>query len=177
MAIGVLMTTVLRIFVGLLFAGHGAQKLFGWFGGHGFEAHTQMTEKMGFHPVLFWALVSSLSEFVGGLLLAFGLFTPIAAALIIGTMVVAIAKVHWAKGFWVTNGGYEFNLVLILTALVFGFNGPGPYALDAMLTLPWSNVVLFTVSLAIVLIGAVIGVTSSMTQAGDAPSKSNYQSR
>jgi uncharacterized membrane protein YphA (DoxX/SURF4 family) len=91
MEIGVL---ILRVVVGLLFAGHGAQKLFGWFGGQGLAGHTAFMEKLSLRPARFWALVSALGEFLGGLGFAAGLLTPLAAAALIGAMLVAIARVH-----------------------------------------------------------------------------------
>ena len=126
---------ILRVVVGLLFVGHGAQKLFGWFGGKGIEAHVGMMEKLGVRPPRFWAYLSALSEFLGGLGLALGLLTPLASAALIGVMLVAIAKVHWAKGLWNSGGGFEYNLVLATVAFVVGFVGPGDYSLDNILPL------------------------------------------
>src|SRR6185503_12865455 len=116
---------ILRLTVGLVFVGHGAQKLFGWFGGAGMKGATGMMEKLGFRPARFWAWTSALAEFAGGLLMTLGLFTPAAAAVFIGVMIVAIAKVHGAKGVWNTNGGFEYNLTLIAASIVLGLAGPG----------------------------------------------------
>lgn len=144
---------ILRLVVGLLFAGHGAQKLFGWFGGRGLMGHTNMLEKMGVHPAHFWALINSLSEFLGGLGLALGLLTPLAAAALIGSMLVAILKVHWAKGLWNTNGGFELPLVLATVAFVIGLTGAGAYSLDQALGLTLPEPVTYAVALVVMLIG------------------------
>ena len=126
---------ILRLVVGLLFAGHGAQKLFGWFGGHGLTGYIKMIESQDFHPAVLWALISALSEFLGGLALTLGLVTPLAATVLIGTMLVAIFKVHWSNGLWNTKRGFEFPLVLAVVAFVVGLTGPGFYSLDYALGL------------------------------------------
>ena len=100
--------------MGLLFMGHGAQKLFGLFGGHGLAGTAGFFEQgLGLKPGKVHATGAGAAEFFGGLLLALGLFTPFAAAALIGTMAVAIATVHWTKGVWSTEGGYEYNVVLL----------------------------------------------------------------
>jgi len=122
---------LLRMVVGGLFVGHGTQKLFGWFGGHGLEATSQGFEQMGLRPGKTNAIAAGAGEAAGGALLAAGFLTPLAAASIIGTMLVAMHRVHLKNGPWVTNGGYEYNLVLILAALAVAEAGPGPLSLDA----------------------------------------------
>ncbi len=154
---------ILRLTVGLIFVGHGSQKLFGWFGGSGMAGHTAMTEKQGLRPAPLWALTSALAEFGGGLLMTLGLFTPIAAALFISVMVMAIAKVHAPKGFWNTQGGYEYNLTLIAVAVALGLAGPGAPALDNWFALPVPQWLLFAASLIVVLIGDGIGLAISAT--------------
>jgi putative oxidoreductase len=124
---------ILRIVVGLLFAGHGAQKLFGWFGGRGMAGHTGLMERLGMSPAPVWAWVNALAEFLGGLGLLFGLLTPLAAVGLLGSMIVAIVKVHGPKGVWNTNGGFEFPLTLAAVAFVVGLTGPGFYSLDQIL--------------------------------------------
>src|SRR4029077_20915097 len=104
---------ILRLAVGLILAGHGAQKLFGWCGGPGMNVCTQMVAKLRIRPAQPWAWVAALSEFGGGLLLALGFLSPLGSLAIAGAMLVAIATVHFPRGFWVTKGGYEFNLTLI----------------------------------------------------------------
>jgi putative oxidoreductase len=123
---------LLRLAVGLTLAAHGAQKLFAWFGGPGLDATGQFFEMIGFLPGRRHALMAGLAETGGGLLFTLGLFTPMGAALICSTMLVAIA-VHIKKGFFVQNGGYEYTLVLGVVALSIAFTGPGPLSLDELL--------------------------------------------
>ena len=87
-----------RMVIGLLFAAHGAQKLFGWFGGYGLAGTGGFFESLGFRPGRFFAAAAGFSEFTGGLLLAIGLLGPLGPAMIIAVMVVAIATVHWQHG-------------------------------------------------------------------------------
>ena len=129
MSVGLL---VLRVAVGLLFAGHGAQKLFGWFGGYGLEATGQFfSTKLGLPASL--ALVAGLIEFVGGLLLAVGLFTRPIAALVAGLMAVAVLQVHLGAGFFWTSGGFEYPLFWGIVAFAFVLRGGGRYSLDAVI--------------------------------------------
>lgn len=122
--------TVLRSIVGALFFGHGTQKLFGWFGGHGPEATGQFFESLGLRPGRRHAMTAGATEAGGGALLALGLFTPAAAAALIGTMYTAIQKVHFQRGPWATEGGYEYNLVLMAALLALADLGPGDLSLD-----------------------------------------------
>src|SRR5215217_5487363 len=118
MDIGLLL---LRLVIGLTLAAHGAQKLFGWFGGYGLTATGQFMEGLGFHPGRRHALMAGLVEFAGGLLLALGMATPIGAALVASVMVVAAATAHVKNGFFATSGGYEYNLVLGAAAIALAF--------------------------------------------------------
>jgi putative oxidoreductase len=106
-------TKLLRVLVGALFVGHGTQKLFGWFGGHGLDATGQLFEKLGLRPGRRNAMAAGAAEAGGGLLLAAGVATPLAGAALSGTMISAIRHVHLEKGLWSTDGGYEYNLVLL----------------------------------------------------------------
>ncbi|HYF27139.1 MAG TPA: DoxX family protein [Baekduia sp.] len=106
-------TNVLRIAVGGLFAGHGAQKLFGWFQGHGLEGTTGFFEQLGLRPGRRNAIAAGATEAAGGALLAAGVAVPAAAAGLSATMLTAIRTVHGDKGPWATEGGYEYNLVLL----------------------------------------------------------------
>jgi len=124
----------LRGVIGPLFVGHGTQKLFGWFGGHGLEGTAGFFESgLGLRPGKRHATAAGAAEAVGGALLTLGALTPLSAAMINGAMVTAIRKVHLTKGPWVTEGGYEYNLALIamLTALVE--SGPGSPSVDESL--------------------------------------------
>ncbi len=111
-------TAVIRSVVVPLFVGHGTQKLFGWFGGHGREGTGGYFESLGLAPGKRHATAAGAAEAVGGALFTLGRLTPLASAAITGTMVTAIRKAHASNGPWVTNGGYEYNLVLL--AAVFG---------------------------------------------------------
>lgn len=102
-----IMLLVLRIVVGLIFFGHGTQKLFGWWGGHGLEGTGQWLASMEAVPGKFWATVVGLAETLGGLGLTFGLLTPIAGAALASVMLMAILRVHWENGLWNTNNGFE----------------------------------------------------------------------
>ena len=119
-----------RVLVGGLFVGHGTQKLKGWFDGPGIEGTTGMMEQLGMTPAKRNAYAAALSETVGGGLLALGLFTPLSAAMLSGTMGVAIAKVHAPNGPWATKGGWEYNAVLIAAVLAIAEDGPGSISLD-----------------------------------------------
>lgn len=121
---------LLRVTAGLLLLPHGAQKLFGMFGGYGIDATGQFfATKLGL-PASF-ALLAGLIEFVGGLLLAIGLGTRAAAALITGVMAVAVFQVHLGKGFFWTSGGYEYPLMWGILALTFVVRGGGRFSVDA----------------------------------------------
>ena len=125
----------LRLTLGAVFLGHGAQKAFGAFGGPGFAAASGFIGSLGLRPARFWTVLAVGGELLAGLLFLLGLLTPVAGLLVLGTMAVAIAKVHGPKGFFVQNGGYEYNLVLIIAALAVTLVGPGAFSLDHLLGL------------------------------------------
>jgi len=129
---------LLRLVIGLVLAGHGAQKLFGSFGGYGIAGTGGWLESIGFRPGKALAVVTGLAELLGGLALAVGLLTPLAAAAVIGTMAVA-AWTHSANGLWGTNGGYELPLINAAAAAALAFTGAGAYSLDNALGLTWGN--------------------------------------
>jgi putative oxidoreductase len=108
----------LRLLIGGLFIGHGTQKLFGWFGGHGLDGTGGFFESLGLKPGKQSALAAGVAEAGGGALLATGLATPLAAASLTGTMTTAIRHVHAPKGPWVSEGGWEYNAVLIGATLL-----------------------------------------------------------
>lgn len=124
---------LLRLAVGLTLAAHGAQKLFGWFGGGGVDATGQFFEVLGFHPGRRHALAAGFVEMGSGLLLTLGLLTPVAAAGVLSVMLVAAVSVHARNGFFMTAGGLEYNLVLGAAALALAFTGPGALSLDTLL--------------------------------------------
>ena len=124
---------VLRLVIGAIMAGHGAQKLFGWWSGPGLTGWTAGMTRMRMRPPVLWAWLSALSEFVGGVLLALGFLSPLGSFAVIAAMLVAVALVHWPKGFWNSKGGFEFNLSIIGGSLALALTGPGPYSLDDLL--------------------------------------------
>jgi putative oxidoreductase len=125
---------ILRLVVGLSFMAHGAQKLFGWFGGYGPKGTGGWMESVGIKPGVAIAVLSGLMELVGGLLLAAGFLTVLGAALITLTMLGAIVKVHGRNGYWSTANGYEYNLLLIAVAVALALTGAGAYSLDAVIS-------------------------------------------
>jgi putative oxidoreductase len=121
---------LLRLVVGLGFAAHGAQKLFGAFGGHGIAGTAGFFEQIGLRPGRPHAWAAGGAELVGGLLIALGLLTPVAAAALIGVMTAAILSVHLRNGFFVTSNGYEYNLVLGAAVFALAGVGAGEWSLD-----------------------------------------------
>jgi putative oxidoreductase len=126
---------ILRLVFGALFAVHGAQKLFGWFGGYGLSGTGTFFEGLGFRPGRLFAAADGVAEFGGGLLLALGLFEPVASAAIISVMIVAIATVHLHNGLLVITNGVELPLLYTAAALSLALTGPGDYSLGAVLGL------------------------------------------
>ena len=128
--------TALRFVIGPLFVGHGTQKLFGWFGGHGRDGTGAFFEQIGLKPGKRHATGAGAAEAVGGALLTLGALTPVAAGLITGTMITAIRKVHAPNGPWATQGGYEYNVVLVAAVLALTADGPGRPSVDEAV-FPW----------------------------------------
>jgi putative oxidoreductase len=129
---------ILRLVVGLILAGHGAQKLFGLFGGYGIAGTGGWLESIGFRPGRAMAVLVGLAELAGGLGLALGLLTPLSAAIVIGTMAVAVWT-HSAHGLWSTGGGYELPLINAVVAVALGFTGAGSISLDHALGLTFGS--------------------------------------
>jgi len=136
MDIGLLL---LRLAVGLTIAAHGAQMLFGWFGGQGLEKTGQLFVILGFQPGRRYASIAALAEIGGGVLLASGFVTPLSAAIIFAVMIVAAFSAHVKQGFFITSGGFEYTFVLSVAALTLAFTGPGSLSLDAILGRSWSG--------------------------------------
>ena len=130
---------IIRLGLGLILFAHGGQKLFGWFGGYGLDGTGSFFESIGHRPGRQMAMLAGLSEAVGGLLLVLGLFTPLAAAMLVGTMIVAAVSVHAPQGLWATNGGYELPLTNALVATGLAFTGAGTWSLDHAFGIPWTR--------------------------------------
>lgn len=123
---------VLRVTVGVILAAHGAQKLFGWFGGYGLEGTGQWMESVGFAPGYLMALLAGLAEFGGGIALVLGLLTRPAAAVAAFTMAMAMT-VHLGNGLFVSNGGYEFALLLLSASVALVYMGGGSLSVDRLI--------------------------------------------
>ncbi len=124
---------LLRVPVGLILAAHGAQKLFGWFGGYGLEGTGQWLASIGLEPGYLMALLAGGAEFFGGLALVLGLLTRPAALVSAFTMLVAIFAVHIGNGLFMSNNGYEYALALFAITLALAVQGAGRFALDKVL--------------------------------------------
>jgi len=123
----------LRGVIGPLFVGHGTQKLFGWFGGHGLEGTGGFFESLGLRPGVRHARAAGAAEAAGGALLTLGALTPVGTTLVSATMLTAVRKAHAQNGPWVTNNGYEYNLVLVAAMTALAEAGPGPLSVDGRL--------------------------------------------
>jgi putative oxidoreductase len=151
---------ILRLVAGGVFAAHGAQKLFGLFGGHGIAGTGQFFDSIGLRPGRHQALAAGLAEFAGGLLLALGLFTPVAALLIISVMTAAVWTVHLKNGLWATNSGYELNLLYATIAFAVAGIGPGHWSLDHALGFSDHGVLWAVGALAVGVAGAITTVSA-----------------
>ena len=125
---------VLRVPVGLILAAHGAQKLFGWFGGNGLAGTAQWLSSMGMEPGLLMAILAGSAEFFGGLALVLGLLTRPAALVAAFTMLVAIFSVHISNGLFAADGGYEYALTLMVALLALAVQGGGYLSIDKALS-------------------------------------------
>ncbi len=121
---------VLRVIIGGLIAGHGAQKLFGLWGGPGVKGTRGMMERLNIWPAHIWAWVAIVGEVGGGLLTALGFLSPLGPLMMVGQMLMATTKVHWKNGFWNSNRGFEFPLTLLTIGVALGLTGPGRYSID-----------------------------------------------
>jgi putative oxidoreductase len=124
----------LRVPVGIIFMAHGAQKLFGWFGGYGLEGTAGWMESIGLAPGFLMAFLAGSAEFFGGLFLILGLLTRPAAIVAALTMVVAIFTVHISNGLFMSNNGYEFGLALLAASVSLAFSGAGSLSADSVIS-------------------------------------------
>ncbi len=122
---------MIRFFTGLILMPHGAQKLFGWFGGNGLQVTAEsFATHLGLEPGMFFAVLVGATEFFGGLFLALGFLTRPAAVAITILMAVAVLNIHLANGFFWTGGGYEYPLLWGLVSLALAFRGGGELSID-----------------------------------------------
>ena len=126
-------TVALRVGAGTIFAAHGAQKLFGWYGGYGLEATASWMASIGLEPGMLMAVLAGGAEFFGGLLLIVGLLVRPVALLLAATMVVAIVSVHLQNGLFLANNGYEFGLALLVITVGLALRGAGSLSADRVL--------------------------------------------
>ncbi|AZR40753.1 MULTISPECIES: DoxX family protein [Marinobacter] len=124
----------LRIPVGIIFVAHGAQKLFGWFGGYGLEGTGQWLDSIGLSPGYLMALLAGGTEFLGGLALIIGLLVRPASAALAFAMLIAIFSVHFQNGLFMSNNGYEFALALLAASASLLFSGAGHASVDRLAT-------------------------------------------
>ncbi|MDD5156319.1 MAG: DoxX family protein [Candidatus Omnitrophica bacterium] len=120
---------VLRLALGIIFLAHGGQAAFGLFGGPQIGGFSQMLAGLGFRPPMLWAYIGAYTELIGGACLIFGLLTRVAALFLLVFIVVAALKVHLAKGFFLQNGGFEYNFLIACVCLVLVITGPGKFSL------------------------------------------------
>ncbi len=149
---------IIRLVTGGLLAGHGAQKLFGSFGGHGLQGTSGWIETLGLRPGRFWAAMAGLGEFGGGLLTALGLLHPLGPIITQGPMAVATTKVHGGKPIWVTEGGAELPVINMAVALGLAMTGPGRYSLDRMLRIKTPRLLVASTAA-----GVLLGIGMVMT--------------
>lgn len=168
---------IMRLVSGGLMMGHGAQKLFGWFGGNGLEGTAQWVKSMGLRPSKPWAIAAGVSEFGGGLLTTLGLLNPLGSLGIIGSMSMATAKVHWGKPIWVTSGGAEYPLTNLAIALALGMVGPGKLSMDNLLgiKLPRRLVLIPGLALTAAAVGAGAYISSQNQKAQQAQAEQPKQ--
>ena len=147
---------IARLVFGLLMAAHGAQKLFGWFGGHGLSTVSGMFESLGFRPGRLFAAAASVSELGSGLLIAFGFLGPVGPALLLSVMIVAAISVHWQYGLFAMSNGIELPLLYAAAAAALALTGPGAYSLDALFGLSslWSPALAWS-ALALGILGGI----------------------
>ena len=149
---------ILRLAIGGILMAHGAQKLFGWFGGYGFAGTRGfMGGMLRLRPAGFWTAMAIASELGGGLLFALGLLNPIGALGIIAAMASAIILAHWPH-FWASNNGMEYPLVLLVSAITGALAGPGLYSLDAAMRVSLPTVPTLILGIAVVVAGLIVAV-------------------
>jgi putative oxidoreductase len=157
-----------RVVLGLLMAAHGAQKLFGWFGGYGLNATGEFMVQLGFPSGRLFASTAAVTEVASGLLVALGLFGPIGPSLMLSVMIVAAVTVHWQNGVFAMQNGIELPLLYAAGALGLALAGPGPFSLDALLGI--SSLWTPRVTALVVAVGVMGGVANLMVRRSPAVS-------
>lgn len=150
---------VLRLVAGGLMAGHGSQKLFGWFGGYGMQGTAGWLESLGLRPGQRWAALAGAGEFGGGVLTALGFLHPLGPVTTLGPMAMAWQKAHAGKPIWVTEGGAELPLTNMAIAIAVATAGPGRYSMDRLfgIRMPAALVALATAATAA---GVLVGMNA-----------------
>jgi putative oxidoreductase len=163
---------ILRIVVGGLLAGHGAQKLFGVLGGPGLAGTAGWLESIGLRPGRPWALMAGLAELAGGLLMALGLLHPLGPIAVIAAMLTAWLRAHWGKPIWATQGGGELPLTNAAVAIAVALAGPGAYSIDQALGIQVPPAVVVAAAVA-----ALLGVVAAIAWPAKAPPASRTAER
>lgn len=159
---------VLRVVFGVTVMAHGAQKLFGAFGGPGLEGTKGWLGSLNLKPAGLWAFVAAGSEFAGGALMTLGLFAPLGALAVIAAMLAAILLVHAANGFFNASGGIEHPLGIAAVALALALAGPGAWSLDAAF-----GIAVPTIVVVIAAAGVALGLLALRSMRADAPTPAN----
>jgi putative oxidoreductase len=175
MGMGNLAALLLRVVLGGLMTGHGAQKLFGWWGGYGLDGTSAWLESMGLRPGRPWAVLAGGSEFAGGVLSLLGLLNPLGPLGVIGAMVMATRKAHWGKPIWVTEGGPELPATNMSIATAIMLAGPGKYSLDRALGIRLPRWIAFLGLVAIAITVAFAAKKEPPTQEGAEQARGELQ--
>jgi putative oxidoreductase len=155
---------LLRVTVGSIFVEHGTQKLFGWFGGHGPDGTGQFFDSIGLRPGRRNAIAAGTTEAGGGLMLALGLATPLAAGSLAGVMLTALRTAIWGDGIKTGKGGYE--MLLLVSALALAESGPGPWSLDRLLKSDRRGVGWAGAALAAAVAGSTVAIALGKRESG-----------
>ncbi len=168
---------ILRVIVGLYLAGHGSQKLFGWFDGPGLAKTTGTMRNMRLRPPAFWAFMAGSSEFGGGVLTTLGLLSPLGPLGIVAAMIMANIVAHRGKGLWASRGGRELPIVDLAAAAALALIGPGAYSLDHALGLALPEPVSVSGGLALVLLGVLVALLGRAAPPAQAASPAQAKPR
>lgn len=160
---------ITRLVFGAVMSAHGAQKLFGWFGGYGLAGTGQFFEQLGFRPGRLFAAAASVTEIVAGILIALGFLGPVGPALMLSVMLVAAITVHLGKGLFAGTNGIEVPLLYSAAAVGLAFTGPGLFSLDALLGLEALSSPAFA---ALALAAGIVGGIGNVAARRPAPSNS-----